>query len=125
MNREIKFRVWCNVYKEMKTVEQLWFWGRATIVSGKSFEDIAPVVDYELMQFTGLLDKYGKEIYEGDVVSREVETWNWESTRYYEVVFEEGWFCLKRKDSLYSFSWHLKEEVIGNVFENPELLSPK
>ena len=75
-----------------------------------------------LGQFTGLKDKNGKEIYEGDVVFSE-------SNQYYkqdEIVwdcYEMGW-DIGKKDS-----WKLrspmssKTEIIGNIYENPELIT--
>ena len=67
-----------------------------------------------LMQYTGLLDKNGKEIYEGDVV-------NWGNGReidYVELKDNDGW---KMRD-LYNIDWWEDAEVIGNIHENPELL---
>ena len=74
-----------------------------------------------LMQYTGLKDKNGKEIFEGDVVFSE-------SNQYYkqdEIVwdcYDMGW-DIGKKDS-----WKLrspmssKTEIIGNIYENPELM---
>ena len=129
--REIKFRAWdksnqCMVYPgEENTVftftngilcveclETVWKEG-----GGETYEkDEFFQVDCEIMQFTGLKDKNGKEIYEGD--------------------FVQGGGCLKPHDvrwndagrwsfgeSLLDFtqSTMLLLEVIGNIYENPEL----
>lgn len=72
-------------------------------------------------QFTGLKDKYGKEIYDGDIIGRrgmkntfvEYERCRW-VLRYDEPKAE--W----RQDLHNQVSLHL--EVIGNIYENPELL---
>lgn len=81
------------------------------------------VIDPEtLSQSTGLHDKSGKEIYEGDIVRSNPDG---VIDRNCKVVFP---FYLQVKNKLsgsYSFcSWNLsnKDEIIGNIFENPELL---
>jgi len=88
------------------------------------------------MQFTGLLDKNGKEIYEGDIIAVE-------STRNYVkklspnrtpskqlVIWDSMGFTVESKfrgfdTSLYNFCKDdgFNVEIIGNVFENPELLT--
>ena len=75
---------------------------------------------YELMQFTGLKDKNGKEIYEGDI------TGDW------EIYWDEDEVSFRLKDiyphSVYGrethdmFAFTSPFEVIGNIYENPDLL---
>lgn len=84
--------------------------------------------DRKLMQCTGLKDKNGKLIYEGDIVKYKDEAYSlcigrieWNNAHYelqYYTGEKYGWFshilCFK----------HIKNmEVIGNIYENPELLS--
>jgi uncharacterized phage protein (TIGR01671 family) len=76
---------------------------------------------YELMQFTGLYDVNGKEIYEGDIVK--VKEFNDEIML---VYFEDGYFGFGNYEvryGRYSFDpINNLIEVVGNIFENPELL---
>lgn len=73
--------------------------------------------DYAVMQFTGLHDKNGKEIYEGDVVK-----WRYmeEGTAVVEYLHDYAAyapFCRLRSEVVSPY------EVIGNIFENPDLLT--
>lgn len=76
--------------------------------------------EVELMQFTGLLDKNGKEIYEGDVVKSCDNQYDGSTFKdlLQVVEFTEGSFVpvSERHSSCF--------EVIGNIYENPELLNP-
>lgn len=76
--------------------------------------------NYELLQFSGLTDKSGVEIYESDIVKTSRK-----GCKTAEIVFERGSFRLKvkniRNDELdYNLSIY-KLEVVGNIFETPEL----
>lgn len=78
---------------------------------------------YVLMQSTGLKDKNGVEIFEGDIVKTiEVDS----GVTFSTIKFEEGAFCIDYKnlgtefEFLYFADSHL--EVVGNIWENSELL---
>lgn len=150
MNRPIKFRAWDKEGKRMGDVSGLQFprpWG------GDVFEPYAEVLfgtvevelhrdDVELMQFTGLTDKNGKDVYEGDVVRivpDEKKAFTNEphhpSFMYGDVAKVE-WDDVNAKFSLFDVHGEDTEigyyagwsgwnwlEVIGNIYENPELLS--
>ena len=76
--------------------------------------------DHELMQYTGLRDKNGTEIYEGDIVHEHDE---WGEDGRFEVEFSYNGFWLKyREANEFGFGDPDEMEVIGNIFENPELL---
>jgi len=118
MSREIKFRAWQD--NQMVTQPLSSNYGAARFF-GFLYEDV-PV-----MQYTGLLDKNGKEIYEGDILNNiEAVDIAWRQV----VEFETGAFwrkdISKGDDSQWEFDgWETVGEdweVIGNIYENPELL---
>jgi len=130
--REIKFRGWDKKKKVMGMIididfkcKTFWFeWHVSDIRQGHY---ILLKDELELMQFTGLLDKNCKEIYEGDIVRMEdPELKESKLTPYiWEVIFEEPFFHLQRKFSygrVTSNMVRLPLEVVGNIYENPELL---
>lgn len=82
-----------------------------------------------LTQFTGLLDKHGKEIYEGDIVKGSYEYQDCfcdliEEVKFFDCYFTPfgAWFG-DGSGTLYSSSINPENfEIIGNIYENPELL---
>ena len=118
--REIKFRVWDKANR--------------TMAFGGSFRDIYPTMDREewayvidtphpddceIMQFTGLLDRHGVEIYEGDIVE--------DSSSRYKIIYHTDGFYLHNiyepeNILLQLRHCYLLNTVIGNIYENPELL---
>lgn len=111
--REIKFRAWSKKYK-------IFCWnGRAMTLQDLAIIEHSPEVVDELvyLQYTGLNDKYGKEVYEGDILAS--------GYRKGDVEFYRGIYVVREMNGQGLLSQYLKAdfEVIGNIYENPELLN--
>ena len=114
--RELKFRAWNG---------NIMFYDDLTVVSpvdiglNKLLERAGKT--YRLMQFTGLYDKNNKEIYEGDIFQDEEDGYcdyvEWDDT--YSGWTTHKWFLPNEFMNLE------KMEIIGNIYENPELLHGK
>ena len=131
--REIKFRVWSKSKKIIGYID-LQSWGEDGMsINGEDgyYKFDLMLEDLEIMQYTGLKDKNGKEIYEGDILKldgsdkkkdREVVTFEIDNSNN-TAGFSP--FCNQIPDAcdLYSVWTYDSIEVIGNIYENPELLS--
>ena len=126
--RSIKFRVWDKESRIMCTVSQLAWDGKlyAYYFHSPHLGKVRETLDTAknpLLQFTGLHDKNGKEIYEGDIVR-----WNeekiLEKDRISEIAWieKEGCWGTSQGYWLCNTNWHSHIEVIGNIYENPELM---
>ena len=121
--REIKFRAWIKELNEIREVEYINFWKKMISFPNKFCKEYYLNADFdeiELMQYTGLKDIRGKEIYEGDIVTLH-------NSRY-KVIFntEEARYVLRDDEFEMNIPFtnnnNERMEVLGNVYENPELL---
>lgn len=128
MNREIKFRAW---HKDLKKMFKI---GQITLEKGTwNFEpndrdfigmSIPFQPSFVLMQYTGLHDKNGKEIYEGDIVQglfadqEELEIKG-------QVIYSNGqasYIIIASNNDEWELGYLDNLEVISNIYDNPELL---
>lgn len=129
--RQIKFRAWNNKHKYMDdTVFIRTCDGAVFDVPSVRFDtpntEVELSNDLLIMQFTGLTDINGVEIYEGDVVSAVLIDKSGTKNKYVgKVFYQEYEFCIETEDHFWPVaSWHCvyECEVIGNIYQNPELL---
>lgn len=116
-----KYRAWFENKKVMSEVKKINFWSEeldTVAFEGKSLEDV------ELMQATGLFDKNGTEIFEGDILADVDESGD--ELVYLYVIYKDGKFmAVENEERGYSAdlvdctTYH---SVVGNIYENAELL---
>ncbi len=126
--REIKFRAWDKEHCEMCYPVQVLSWTESSEI--EDFEGVRPSGgaaclysgEFELMQYTGLKDKNGKDVYESDVIQ------SGRTKLYYVIKWEDesaSWIALCTDTSkdycLGSYGWR-EAEIVGNIYESPELL---
>ena len=128
--REIKFRAWDKDKKEMWNVESLYIADEYCYLNkGSMYSETATIKNRVLviMQYTGLKDKNGKEVYEGDVVKVGTKKFQDEKDNIAEIRFYRGGFMMFLKGYFGGRDMEIfdgdceKHEVIGNIYENPEL----
>lgn len=132
MGREIKFRVWHKGMNEMLTVYAmnqqrhagLEYCGACLGWFGDNHQVEFTYDQADWMQYTGLTDKNGKEIYEGDILS----LWPGITTGMAKIVFTDGawqyeYLTDPQAPDAYEFQYNKMDEheIIGNIYQNPEL----
>ena len=122
--REIKFRAWDRFKQRWSNYkindDTVYFMDKNTGVWYGSYNK--RYKDFNLMQYTELKDMRGKEIYEGDILL------DGNNKKPYKVIFENGSFRAEFEGDFEEYSFDLIDvvaqgcEVVGNIYENPELL---
>jgi len=123
--RQIKFRAWDKENKEMfypKSFDETMVIQLNGVIglfnSDKEYDTVTN--RFELMQFTGLQDCNGKDIYEGDLIS-----WVFMGRLggWYKVRFSEGIFCFEIYGNTYPIREYTEQEgfvIVGNIYETPD-----
>ncbi|MGQ7663683.1 YopX family protein [Streptococcus suis] len=118
-----KFRAWDKIRNRISEVERIYIDTKGVCLRDENGEYWRRFDDVILMQSTGLFDKNGKEVYIGDIVKCT-------SGCSHEVIFlkEYGGRYIGGMPAIYlsdireGYAWTEDEEVIGNIYENPELV---
>jgi uncharacterized phage protein (TIGR01671 family) len=125
--REIKFRVWIKRYNKIFTLESLKWSDDKLIISANTpngglhnvwfdadeLDNLSNVI--HLMQYTGLFDKNGTPIYEGDILKI--------GNSNIEVIWDKNNACFTLKSNHFHLGFQsIFYEVIGNIYEHPNLL---
>ena len=123
---EIKFRAWDNENKEMLKVQELdfedTFYGGRLAIRTDQYNDYFDLEDMILMQYTGLKDKNGKEIYEGDIIRATKRTDLELNYHNFKVFMHNGCYMFGNYNAHEFFDKFNFKEVIGNIYENKYLL---
>lgn len=117
--REIKFRAYSKKFGKVEYVSSINWGAEVLAFAGEEINESAFLKDVTLMQYTGIKDRYGKEVYEGDILDvlsnkfgvQKIKKW---------VSFKNGMFILDA-DGLFvtSLSYHEPSNliVVGNIYE--------
>lgn len=129
-----KFRAWHKTWDELGKVKRIRFDGEGNVTTvlfeGKFLGVNTPVDEIKLMQSTGLKDKNGKEIFDGDILACKTD----DEVINLNVFWDEEHALFMFESKKYNEQEPLAElvenntypfEIIGNIYENPELLEDK
>lgn len=144
MNREFEFRAWLTKYNKMVNIYSWNIWQEYFMCS--EYDSEFYLEETPIMQYTGLKDKNNKEIYEGDVVKLihtgiEISADRLEDLKRFVgiIKYENGIFKIvrtekslikskyfemeqKKVSEIFIYSKLYDLEVVGNIYENPELI---
>ena len=127
--REIKFRAWLKYGKEIVDVEEIDFMNEVINYIDNDYENNEQEIigayfeNIELIQYTGLKDKNNKEIYEGDIVKLRA------NHGIGVIKYSDEWgafvveYIKSRPLAVLGMNYYKEDiEILGNIYENPELL---
>ena len=119
-----KFRAWDKLNNEMSVVEQINFYRGEFESIGYGVSSLRGADEIKLMQSTGLKDKNGKEIFEGDIVDykgrKAVIKWHGSYASFIYRFIDELQKRVSEWHPLFLAYYHF--EVVGNIYENKEYL---
>ena len=130
--RTIKLRFWCKNDKKMYVPDELFFDSDTNTITGTDDYASDGSVHTDkctvIMEYTGLKDKNGVEIYEGDIVKAKAHGEYSESSCIGKIIYSDGvaYQVVDKGNSCgLSLAWGGWEsfEIIGNIYQNPELLN--
>ena len=131
MKREIKFRAYSSHNHKMYPVSNIeWDIDGRIWVTADDGKNGIELIDEEahLMQYADLHDKNGREIYEGDIVRTGTDNIGDPDQMIGQVIMREGSWLIeneKMQEAIELFSEITSREVIGNIFEDKQLLEGK
>lgn len=111
MERELKFRAWDKELKLMASSPNFYIDNGKPLIYG----------DYILMQYTGLKDQGGNEIFEGDILKQYDKLFS-VIVEYTPPSFVLRVNRIELRNRTYTLKEHNIFDIIGNIFETPELL---
>ena len=128
--REIKFRAWDKIENKML----YWHTNMEAVKDANPYDAGDEWTEScILLQYIGLKDKNGKEIYEGDILEYDGEKCPhckkliYDNHELYTITWniKDASFVCENEDNFMSpCIWHIDMIIIGNIYENPELLNP-